>query len=283
MQKQTLFILAVLLCATNTWAQRSGQSMSVQTGVVISARSVELASEAGRGAAVGGIAGYAMTSSGQSSSRRARNTILGAGIGGAMSNRAQGSRNGMQYTVEIAPGQQITVVTDQTEVRVGDCVNVEQAGSGTANVRRVSQAMCQAAATDTVGEEITQEYDRLAGMCLAAKERMMEAETDEALEVALIHQVDLGARALALAVQRHGQSSLVTRRPVGAGRVGVVVGNRDGLVSHALAIEPSTNLRRHELGLACRAARVSEAVDGVVEAADPQRCPVVRGQVGVCC
>ncbi len=185
MQIRVIFFLAALLWAVDAWAQRSGQSMSVQTGVVISARSVELQSEAGRGAAVGGIVGFAMTSSSQSSSRRARNTILGAAAGGAVANRAQGSRNGMQYTVQIAPGQQITVISDQTEVRVGDCVNVEQAGSGTANVRRVSQAMCEAVASNTVGEAITEEYNRLANMCLEAKERMMEAETDEALEAAI--------------------------------------------------------------------------------------------------
>jgi len=185
MQIRVIFFLAALLWAVDAWAQRSGQSMSVQTGVVISARSVELQSEAGRGAAVGGIVGFAMTSSSQSSSRRARNTILGAAAGGAVANRAQGSRNGMQYTVQIAPGQQITVISDQTEVRVGDCVNVEQAGSGTANVRRVSQAMCEAVASNTVGEAITEEYNRLANMCLEAKERMMEAETDAALEAAI--------------------------------------------------------------------------------------------------
>ncbi len=159
--------------------------MSVQTGTVTSARSVQLQSEAGKGAAVGGIAGYAMTSSSKSSSRRARNTILGAATGAAVAGAAQGSRDGMQYTVETGPGQSITVITDQTQVRVGDCVNVEQAGNGATNVRRVSSHLCEAAATNTVGAEIQEELEEDATLCLQAKERMMEADTDEALEVAI--------------------------------------------------------------------------------------------------
>jgi outer membrane lipoprotein SlyB len=166
-------------------AQRSGQSMTVQTGVVIAAQAVNLQSQAGRGAVVGGIVGYATTSSRHSSSRRVRNTAIGAGTGALISRRAQGSLNGMQYTVEIGPGTRITVVTDQTQVRVGDCVNVEQAGSGTANVRRVSEALCDAVFSNQVDEEMQAYMDRGADMCLQAKDRMMDAETDEAFETAM--------------------------------------------------------------------------------------------------
>ena len=137
--------LMSLLFAATASAQRSGQSMSVQTGIVIGAQAVNLQSAAGRGAAVGGVVGLAATSSNRSSSRRIRNTAIGAGTGALIARNAQGSLDGMQYTIEVGPGSQIIVVTDQTQVRVGDCVNVEQAGSGTANVRRVSDAMCEAA------------------------------------------------------------------------------------------------------------------------------------------
>jgi len=34
----------------------------------------------------------------------------------------------MRFTVEASPGTRIQVVTDQTEIRGGDCINVEQAG-----------------------------------------------------------------------------------------------------------------------------------------------------------
>ena len=64
-------------------------------------------------------------------------------------------------------------------------MNVEQAGAGTANVRRVSDAMCEAAFANAVDDDIKAEYAQLADMCLQAKQRMMDAETDEAFELAV--------------------------------------------------------------------------------------------------
>ncbi len=185
MKIATLVILTASLWVVNADAQRSGQSMSIQTGIVIATQAVNLQSAAGRGALVGGIVGYATTSSNQSSSRRRRNTAIGAGTGALIARRAQGSLDGMQYTIEIGPGSRIVVVTDQTQIRVGDCVNVEQAGSGTANVRRVSESLCDAVFDNQVDEELQAYMTREADACLQAKERMMEAESDEAFEVAV--------------------------------------------------------------------------------------------------
>ena len=183
---QTLPVtLLLIICASTVSAQRSGQSMSIQTGVVIAAQAINLQSAAGRGAVVGGVVGLAATSSNRSSSRRARNAAIGAGTGALISRRAQGSLDGMQYTIETGPGSQVVVVTDQTQIRVGDCVTVEQAGSGTANVRRVSDALCEAAFSGGIDEELNTYLQYEADMCLQAKERLMEAETDEAFETAM--------------------------------------------------------------------------------------------------
>lgn len=185
-QISSLFILlSTLMFAVNAFAQRSGQSMSIQTGVVISAQAVNLQSAAGRGAAVGGVVGLATTSSNRSTSRRIRNTAIGAGTGALIARGAEGNLDGMQYTIETGPGSRITVVTDQTQIRVGDCVNVEQAGSGTANVRRVSDSLCEAAFAGAVDEDLQTYMKYEADMCLNAKERLMEAETDEAFDVAM--------------------------------------------------------------------------------------------------
>ena len=180
-------IIAVLglLFVFNAQAQRSGQSMTIQTGVVIAAQAVNLQSAAGRGAAVGGVVGLATTSSNRSTSRRIRNTAIGAGTGALIARGAQGNLDGMQYTVETGPGSQIMVVTDQTQVRVGDCVTVEQAGSGTANVRRVNDALCETAFAGGIDEDLNTYLQYEADMCLQAKQRLMEAETDEAFEVAM--------------------------------------------------------------------------------------------------
>jgi len=95
----------------------------------------------------------------------------------------------MQYTIETGPGSRIVVVTDQTQVRVGDCVNVEQAGSGTANVRRVSESLCDAVFDNQIDEELQTYMNREADACLKAKDRLWEAESDDAFEVA-VRRVD---------------------------------------------------------------------------------------------
>jgi outer membrane lipoprotein SlyB len=166
-------------------AQRAGQSMSIQTGRVVAAQAVNLQSEAGRGVLVGGLVGYAATSSRHNSSRRARNTILGAATGGIIASRSQGNLNGMQYTVETGPGAQIQVVTDQTQIKIGDCVTVENAGSGTANVRRVSQALCDAVAGNTLDADIQTRMSQSADLCLTAKERLLDAETEAQIKAAI--------------------------------------------------------------------------------------------------
>lgn len=176
---------ALLFPADRAEAQRAGQSMTIQTGVVIGAQAVNLQSAAGRGAAVGGVVGLAATSRNRSTSRRIRNTAIGAGTGALIARGAEGNLDGMQYTIETGPGSQIVVVTDQTQVRVGDCVTVEQAGTGTTNVRRVSDALCEAAFAGQVDEELQAYMTQEADLCLQAKERLMEAETDEAFETAM--------------------------------------------------------------------------------------------------
>lgn len=178
-------VFAVLISAVlvdPAGAQRAGQSMTVQTGTVVGKQAVNLQSEAGRGVAVGGILGYAATSSSQRSSRRARNTILGAAAGGLIAGRAQGSLDGMRYTVELGSGARIEVVTDQTGIKVGDCVNVEQAGTGTANVRRVSSALC---ASTEIPADISAGFSEEADRCLAAKDRLLDAETDAEIDAAI--------------------------------------------------------------------------------------------------
>jgi outer membrane lipoprotein SlyB len=176
---------SLLLVACATYGHHAGQTITIQTGHVVAADPVNLQSQAGGGAVMGGLFGYMATSNRQSSSRRARNTILGAAAGGAIAASAQGSLNGMAFTVDLGSGAHIQVVTDQTDIRVGDCVNVEQAGRGTANVRRVSKALCEAVAGNTVDSDIQKELSKSAKRCLAAKERLLDAESDAQIDAAI--------------------------------------------------------------------------------------------------
>ena len=133
-----LSLIAALVLYTDASAQRAGQSSTIRTVIVTGMQSVDLNDgNAIGGALVGGAFGAALTRSSKSSGRRDRNAALGAVLGAA----AAGSRTrpGRLYTVTTNDGTAIRIATEQTEIRVDDCVYVEEAG-GTANIRRAPAA-----------------------------------------------------------------------------------------------------------------------------------------------
>ena len=136
---------------------------------------------------VGGALGLA-SASGKSSGKKARNAIVGAAAGGAIAGAAQGNQRGMLYEVSLGGSGTIQVVSDQREIRTGDCVAVERAGD-TANVRRVSAAYCEKAneaAVKTVADSARKEAEE----CAAAKQQLVDATTTQ--------EADLAGRKLAL-------------------------------------------------------------------------------------
>ena len=162
--------VASLICfaAATAVAQRAGQNVSVQYGTVAGARTVDLSSGAVPGGAmVGGTLGI-LAASGQGSSKKARNAIIGAAAGGAVASSAQGSTTGMVYDVDLGPQGKIQVVSDQREIKQGDCVAVEKAGD-TANIRRVTAGYCdsanQAAVKSVAGSAASEAQE-----CLDAKQ-----------------------------------------------------------------------------------------------------------------
>lgn len=169
-------------------AQKAGQSVTVQYGVVTGGRQVDLQSGAvPAGVLVGGTLGIA-SASGRSSGKKARNAIVGAVAGAAVAGAARGSTTGMLYEIDLGAQGAMQVVTDQREVRPGDCVAVEKAGD-TANLRRVSAAYCEKAnqaAVLAVAEEAAEE----AAECLAAKQQLVDAKTAD--------EADLAARKIGL-------------------------------------------------------------------------------------
>jgi hypothetical protein len=100
-----------------------------------------------------------------------------------MSLTAQGSREGMSYTVAKLNGSTARIVTDQREIREGDCVVVERAGQ-TANIRRTSNAYCDRANQVAVGQvmgDVTAQADR----CAQAKQELTDAGTDDEANLAM--------------------------------------------------------------------------------------------------
>jgi hypothetical protein len=177
--RQLIWILLVAAVGCQQQAFRVGQRTHVQFGVVRNVEQVQLQSDVAAGALVGGTLGL-VTSGG---SRNApRNAILGAAIGGAATAAAQGSRTGIAYTVAMMDGSTIRIISDQSEIRVGDCVAIERAGD-TNNIRREPQAYCGRDNQPAVAA-VQQQSEAAAARCEEAKEEFVRAGTPEALDIA---------------------------------------------------------------------------------------------------
>jgi hypothetical protein len=174
--------IAFLVAASLAVAQKSGQSIQIQYGVVVASKYVQERSTAGRGALVGGAVGYGLTRN-RSSSSRAAATVAGAAVGGAARSRTEGSREAREYEVATATGT-VLIISDQTEIQVDDCVIVENPGNSNANIRRVAQTYCDPASADVVAE-LQDEAMEEARECVSAKQELAAADTDAAFDRAM--------------------------------------------------------------------------------------------------
>lgn len=174
----SLFVLGV---CSSAWAQKTGDSARVSVGIVEGKQRVDLKSNTGRNALIGGALGLGLSRN-KSSSTRAAATLGGAALGGGATSRSQGENTAMQYTIRTSAGSAIQVITDQTEIVVGDCVLVEET-SKSANVRRKDPSMCRPASS-AVMSQVEPELQEDASQCDAAKQRLIEAKTTEEVDVA---------------------------------------------------------------------------------------------------
>ncbi len=180
--QSTAIALLLFLVASAAWAQKSGQSITIVYGKVISAKDTQVQSNAGKGALVGGTIGYA-ASSRKSSSQKRKGAAMGAAAGALASSKAQGDRSAKEYAVETAAGV-TAIISDQTEIVVGDCVVVENAGSNQANIRRVTQTYCEPESAEVVAD-LHDDAMEEAQECLSAKQELAAADTDEAFDRAI--------------------------------------------------------------------------------------------------
>ena len=142
---------------------------------------MQLDSNAGRGALVGGALGWGLARN-QSSGRQAVGALGGAALGRGAANRRQGDRSARRYTVRTGDGSAIQVVTDQTEIRIGDCVVVEETSNG-ANIRRKDPSMCQPVSEQVVAL-VEDDLQQDASRCDDAKQRLFDATTPDEVEIA---------------------------------------------------------------------------------------------------
>lgn len=177
------FVASVSVPSTVSRAQSTGASVKIQHGKVVASRGVKIESggSAAGGAVVGGTIGLIV--GGSTKKKRRRRVATGAAIGAAAASSSKQVQQAMEYTVQTGGGAMIKVVTDQTEIRNGDCVVVEESG-GRANVRRASSTMCEPESQSVV-TELRGELQEEAAECIAAKKELVAAKTEEALNLAL--------------------------------------------------------------------------------------------------
>ena len=177
------FVVAeLLLTPAPAEAQKKGQSASIQHGIVVKSERVDLSdNKTTQGALVGGTIG--LVTGGSSGYKRRRNAAIGAAAGGLLGAAGSTQQMGMMYTVETGGGS-IQVVTDQTEIHMGDCVVVEVANDR-ANVRRVNREVCDPAAADVV-KELNEEFQEEAAECASARAELAAAKTDAEFDRALM-------------------------------------------------------------------------------------------------
>jgi len=181
MSVQVRFVMMVVSCIVMTGCagHRVGQSATVQFGTVRSAEPVTLDSNAAQGALVGGTIGLAV-GRGNSS---AFNAIRGAAIGGVAKAATEGDRRGIAYTVELSNGSSTRIITDQLQIRPGDCVAVEKAGN-TANIRRTSEHYCDPGNSQAL-HEVERTVQSEAIECERAKDELSRAKGEQATELAI--------------------------------------------------------------------------------------------------
>jgi outer membrane lipoprotein SlyB len=172
-----ILLLAAIGCQQNAF--RVGQRTHVQFGTVTNVEQVNLQSDVPAGALIGGTLGL-MTGAGRGNAPR--NAIVGAALGAGATAAIQGNRTGIAYTVRMLDGSTIRIISDQSEIHVGDCVAIERAAD-TNNIRREHPSFCAAQNQQAV-QAVQQQTDAAAQHCLAAKEELVRATTPEEVSLA---------------------------------------------------------------------------------------------------
>ncbi len=175
-------VAAALLAA----AGAASAQTSVSYGRVTAVRpvTVDNARAQTTGAIIGGGIGLA-TGSGQSGSNRALRTV-GGGFAGQQIGRMASSQQAFEYTILIGGTNTVTMITDQSGKRVGDCVAVERGQFN--NLRLVDDARCAppraaaAPAPAPAPAPASAQAVRNADACNQAKDQLLAAETADAFD-----------------------------------------------------------------------------------------------------
>jgi len=164
--------------AVNSSAMHS--SIDISYGVVKSIGQEKVNSKAAQGALMGGVVGAAAGGS----HNRGKHALAGALAGGIISAILQGKREAYAYDILTTDGREKMVLTEQDDIRVGDCVSIEE--GKTTNIRRVPPVHCEHRQHLVMSEPMVQSKAHGdAAECHAAKSIALKASTEEEMDLAL--------------------------------------------------------------------------------------------------
>lgn len=150
-------------------------SINMSYGIVLEVESVKLQSDAAKNATLAGMVGLA-TSHGKSDKDKAGSAIAGALLAGLITKAVEGKHKANAFTVRRTDGSTVKIIMDHADVRVGDCVSIEE--GRTSNLRHVSEVLCQDTSLQS-DVHIEESHSIDADECHMAKELLLKAETEE--------------------------------------------------------------------------------------------------------
>jgi outer membrane lipoprotein SlyB len=159
-------------------------AIAIEHGRIVEAEHVARPSNAPAGAMLGGLIG--LVASGHHPHHPAEalaGMIAGAFVGGVVTAAAESAMPAWMYTVTLLDGRTVRIVTEQPDLRPGDCVAVETARF--TNLRRVSGALCETAPSEPDDAALSQRAQEDAARCSAAKEELLRARSRDEVDVAV--------------------------------------------------------------------------------------------------
>jgi outer membrane lipoprotein SlyB len=151
------------------------EAVTINYGTVESVSTVEKDSKHAGGALAGGVVGALIGPSRHRGLRVAAGAAAGAAVQGAAT-----SGTLQLYSVSLVTGGTVQITTEQTDIREGDCVQVEQGDN--ANIRRTGSVHCEStASTDNPPAHHTLGAEN----CNAAKQELTDADTDDEVDRAV--------------------------------------------------------------------------------------------------
>ena len=156
-------------------AHADTEAISIDYGTVESVSTVEKESKHAGGAMAGGMLAAVAAGPKHKGLKIAASAAAGAAIQGAVTGGTV-----QLYSVSLVTGGTVQITTEQTDIREGDCVQIEQGEN--ANIRRTGSAHCESSAS---ADNPPDHHQQGADQFDAAKQELMDAETDDEVDRAV--------------------------------------------------------------------------------------------------